>query len=243
MKNKVLSIINEEIKLFETEVDPHALLRLQQRLDLMSNNGDITPKENDTIRKNLNNIVTYEKFIPNKSYGFLLGTFKPNPKSKLYTITNKQNPGIPFYEINTPDDSNELLKDSTGDEFWAIVRNNVITTVMLRKRLQRESAGEERTVSGEHGKGGLGVDYVVPDFDKFLQLIEKEKQIQKDKEQAKLQLQEKIVNINGVLWVIDDANQRVYKKNNPNIFVAFDDVLDYPDWDDETKNDILNHIS
>jgi hypothetical protein len=242
-EHKILKIINEEVKLFETEVDSHALLRLEQRLDLMSKNGDITQEENNTIRKNLNNIISYEKFNPNKSYGFLLGTFKPNPKSKLYTITNKQNPGIPFYEINSPDDSNELLKDSTGDEFWAIVRNNVITTVMLRKRLQRESAGEERTVSGEHGKGGLGVDRVILNFDDFLQLIEKEKQVQKEKEQAKLQLQEKMVNINGVLWVIDDTNQRVYKKNNPNIFVKFDDVLEYTDWNDKTKEEILNRIS
>ena len=84
MKNKVLSIINEEIKLFETEVDPHALLRLQQRLDLMSNNGDITPKENDTIRKNLNNIVTYEKFIPNKIEGlnefYFIALFQKNDR-------------------------------------------------------------------------------------------------------------------------------------------------------------------
>jgi hypothetical protein len=232
---KLLLIINEELQMVETALEGHALDRLKERLDLMTKNGDITPKEDNTIRSTLNNIISYE-FAPNKSFGIFLGSFTPNPNSKLYTITNSHNMGVPFYEIYVADKS-EILKDSTGDEFWAVIRNNKITTVMLRKRLQREFAGNER-----NDRGGLGVDHVIPNFDKFIDTINKEKEIHKEKEQVRLKQVEKTVNIKGVAWIIDDAKQIVYKKNNPNIFVKFDDVLDYPNWDDQTKEDILNRI-
>jgi len=230
-ENKILKIINEELKSLETEIDTHALLRLEQRLDLMSNNGDITQRENDIIRKNLDNIISHN-FDPNISYGIFLGSFIPNPKSKLYTNANKFNPGISFYEIKS--DRDELLKDSTGDEFWAIVRKNRIKTVMLRKRLQRASAHKDRM-----DDGGLGVDKVIPNFDNYLQQQTDAKQQQKEPEKQ----QEKVINIKGVLWKIDDINKRLSKKNNPNTFVSFDDVLDYPDWNDNTKEQILNILA
>lgn len=235
-EKKVLKIISEEVKLFETEINDHALQRLEQRLDLMSNNGDITQRENLTIRKNLDDVITYD-FNPNKSYGIFLGSFVPNPKSKLYTDTNEYNSGIPFYEIYVSD-KNEIMKDSTGDEFWAVVRKNRITTVMLRKRLQREFAGNDRM-----DRGGLGVDFPIFNFDNFKQKADIEKQQQQQKELNKQELNKNLVKIGGVSWEIDNANERIFKKNNPNTFVTFDNFLDYPDWDDNTKEQILNILT
>ena len=226
-ENKILKIINEELKDIETEINTHTLQRLEQRLDSMSANGDITSNEDETIRKNLENIVGY-KFDPNKSYGIFLGSFIPNPKSRLYTNKNEYDPGIPFYQIFSNDGI--FAKDSTGDEMWGIVRDNTLKTVMLRKRLQRRSANKPRMEDG-----GLGVDKVIPDFDSFIQRQNDAKQQQEPEKQ-----QEKVINIKGVLWKIDDANQRIYKKNTPNTFVDFNDVLDYPEWDDNTKEQILN---
>jgi hypothetical protein len=237
--NKLLEIINEELRIFETEIDPHAVDRLKERLDKMSSNGDITPEEYGNIKKNLDDVLAFD--FDSRDYGILLGTFTPNPKSSLYTIKNPQDMGTPFYTINLPD-KNEILKDSTGDEFWGIVRGNVLKTVMLRKRKQRQFAGEKRTASGEQGKGGLGVDVIISNFSEHLAALEREKLIQKEKEQVKFKLAEKTIRINGVLWVIDDVQQRIYKKNDPNTFVLFNDVLDYPHWDDRTKEEILKRL-
>ena len=227
-ENKVLSIIKEEVQIFETKLNSHAIQRLNERLDMLTKSGDLTQREIGIIKKNLNNILSHD-FNPNESYGIFLGSFVPNPKSNLFTNTNSHNPGIPFYEIYGVG-NDELMKDSTGDEFWAVVRKNVITTVMLRKRLQREFAHNER-----NDRGGLGVNNVITNFDNYLQKSNSEKQQREPEKQ-----QEKLININGVLWIIDDVNERIYKKNNQNTFITFDNVLDYPDWDDKTKEQILN---
>lgn len=226
-ENKILKIINEELKGIETEINTHALQRLEGRLNLMGANGDITPREEETIRKNLKNVVDYN-FDPNKTYGIFLGSFIPNPKSHLYTNTNAFDPGIPFYQIFSNDGI--FANDSTGDEMWGIIRNNTIKTVMLRKRLQRRSANKPRMEDG-----GLGVDIVIPDFNNFVQRQNDAKKQQEPKKQ-----QEKLINIDGVFWKIDNANQRIFKKNNPNTFINFNDVLDYPKWDDNIKTQILN---
>ena len=59
-ENKVLSIINEEINLFETDISGHAFDQMRKRLDRMKSGGDITPEEDAEIRKNLN-IISKEK--------------------------------------------------------------------------------------------------------------------------------------------------------------------------------------
>jgi hypothetical protein len=142
-------------------LNTHAKERIESRLNKMSKNNELTLREDEIIRCNLNNILVH-KFNHKKSYGIFLGGFRPNPNSKLYTITNKWNMGIPFYEIYS-DGKDDITNDSTGDEFWVIVRENVIKTLMLRKRIQRQFANRER-----NDMGGLGVDIVIFNFDKFL---------------------------------------------------------------------------
>ena len=52
-ENKVLSIIKEEVQIFETKLNSHAIQRLNERLDMLTKGGDLTQKEIDIIKKNL----------------------------------------------------------------------------------------------------------------------------------------------------------------------------------------------
>jgi hypothetical protein len=227
--NKVLSIINEEINIFETEISVHSYQRIKERLNSMTTNNDITPQEAANIERNLSRVINYD-FKPDKSYGILLGKFNINPSSTL--VTTKHKSGT-YYEINSAD-QHDIVKDSTGNEFWGIIRENRLVTVFLRKTIQRQTAEQPRDM------GGLGVDTVIDNFEKYLQNIDSEKQLQQQKELEKQQ--QKVLRINGVWWEIDNDNQRIYKKNNPNVFVHFNDILDYPEWNDEIKDEILNMV-
>jgi hypothetical protein len=222
----------------ETQIDLHAINRLNQRLDLMANNHDISTTENDLIRRNINNVLSHD-FCAGKDYGIFLGSFTPNPKSSLYTDKNEFDPNIPFYTIDTPKghrNNDDILCDSTGDEFWGIVRKNRLKTVMLRKRLQRRSAAQDRM----NGDGGLGVDKVIMNFDSYLENLEKEAELKRQAELKALEAERKTKSINGVKWQIDDTKAIIYKKNNPDIFVKYDDIFDYSDWDNKTREDILD---
>jgi len=220
-----------DVEVFKVDVDSHAYERLKQRLDRMAKNHDITDDENNTIRNNLNAIISYG-LKPTIDFGIFLGEFKPQPISRLYTITNSHDPNIPFYEIYS-EGHGDIMVDSTGDEFWAIIRKNRLKTVMLRKKLQRRSADKER-----NNDGGLGVDKVIWDVNEFItkQEEKKEKIVETPKEK------ENTVNINGVLWVVDNSIQKVYKKNKPSISVVFNQILDNPDWSDKIKEEIMKYI-
>jgi hypothetical protein len=154
----IASIINEEIYIYESEISSHAYGRIKERLTTMSNNNDITPQEAVNIDKNVNNIINY-RFNPNKSYGIMLGRFNINPDSALTTTRHKTGS---YYEINSSD-YNDIIKDSTGNEFWGIIRGNKLITVFLRKSIQRNTAGQPRNM------GGLGVDVVIDDFNLYRQ--------------------------------------------------------------------------
>ncbi len=233
-ENKVLSIINEEINLFETDISGHAFDQMRKRLDRMKSGGDITPEEDAEIRKNLNSILTHE--FDSKDYGIFLGAFKPNPKSPLYTITNPYDPGIPFYQIFS--DDGVFAKDSTGDEMWAIIRNNVLKTVMLRKSVQRRSMNKERNVDG-----GLGVDIAIPNLEKFLANEKQKKELFQQKMLQRQQEEKSTINVDGVIWAIDTKNQKLYKKNNPNVFVTFDNILNHPAWNENTQEKVFNYVT
>lgn len=224
----VKNIIKEEI-LQEAKLNDHALHRVKERLNRMKIDNDLTPREIDIISSNLQKILEYD-FSPKKSYGILLGTFKPNPQSRLYTDTNKWDPGIPYYEIYG-EGLDDVVKDSTGEEFWAIVRENIVTTVMLRKNNQREFALNDR-----EDNGGLGVQVVSINIDNLIADIEAEKQrlAQQSNKNAN------VINIDGVKWVVDNVNQKVFQKNKPERYVALDDVFDH--FDEKTVEMIYNLI-
>jgi len=226
--NKVLTIINEEIKLFESDVTGHAFKRLNSRLKVMKDNHDITPQEAANIENNINRTAAYN-FNPSKSYGIMFGRFTINPNSSIRT---EKHPSGVYYTIDIIGEG-----DSTGNEFWGIVRNNKLITAFLRKTVQRQTA--HRGVKDK----GLGVDYIIDNFDDFLQKIETAKREREQKELERRKQEAKTINIKGVWWVIDDANERIYKKNNPNTFVTFNNLIDYPEWDDNTKEEILKILT
>lgn len=253
-KNRnIVTIITEEIENFNAKnIAQHAKQRIDGRLNKMSSRGDITSGEAQTISKNLENLIDYlDKFDPKKSYGIKLGRFNVDPKSE--TVEKRGEPFViwdrnkPYYRIWAEDREDILPTDSTGNEFWAVVRNNTLVTVMLRKDYQRESVTEPRSL----GTGGMGVDDAIDDMNEFIADGGKTKtELRKDfdtqqaiaKGEEKERMAKKIKVIDGVKWIINDEAERIQKKNNPNVFVLFDDLLDYPHWDDETKKDILNSI-
>ena len=160
MKN----IINDVIKIFETNLTNHSYSRIIQRLEIMKKNNDITNNEFNKIKNNLSSMLNYN-FNPNKSYGLKLGEFNINPESSL--ITDKHKSGI-YYTINSLD-SNDIIKDYTGNELWGIVRNNKLITVFLRKTIQRKSAENDRM------NGGLGVNEIIDNLPNYI-LAQKYKQ-------------------------------------------------------------------
>jgi len=235
--DKINKIIQEEIQKMGIEVDKHAADQIKARLDRMASDGDITQAEEAKIRGTLDKVLAHE--FDNRDYAIFLGSFVPNPNSLLYTDRNQWDMGIPFYEINING------KDSTGDEMWAIIRDGRLKTVMLRKSLQRRSAGKER-----FDDGGLGVETPIFDFDAYLQKIEQERQKKEierlRQQQAQTKKQEelkKLKQIQGVWWKVDDEKKVVHQKNKPENFVKFEDIIDYPNWDDDTKEDLIGRMN
>lgn len=144
-------------KYFTTRITGHAYDRIKERLETMTQNNDITAKEAEIIEDNLHYVLNYD-FDNYTSYGILLGKFEINPDSAL--LTQKHKTGM-YYEINSLDDR-DIIRDSTGNELWAIIRNGRLITAFLRKTIQRNTADMPRK------QGGLGVDEVVDNIRKFL---------------------------------------------------------------------------
>jgi len=138
------------------KITEHALERIMERLETMTSNNDITEEESEEIKRNLNNIINYE-FNNYSSYGIMFGKFNINLDSNL--LTEKHKTGT-YYEINSLDDK-DVIRDSTGNEFWGIIRSNKLVTAFLRKTIQRHTAEKPRN------HGGLGVEQVIDDFDNF----------------------------------------------------------------------------
>lgn len=138
----------------KTEISGHAHARIIERIVNMTNCGDISHDDANNIKLNLNLILNHE-FDYKKSYGIMLGRFNINPNSRLMTDIHKS--GI-YYVIYSMD-CNDIIKDSTGNELWCIIRYNKIITAFLRKTVQRKTACESRNA------GGLGVDFVIDNIE------------------------------------------------------------------------------
>jgi len=238
---EIKKIIKEEINIFEADIAPHAQQRVEDRLNKMVEGGHITPMEAENISMNLSKVLNYN--YGDKSYGIRLGRFHVDPKLNPELIS--MDGGRPYYRIWS-DNRDDIVKDSTGNEFWGIIRNNRLITMFLRKDYQRRSAHKPL-----NDDGGLGVDDVIDNFDDFIEnggktdgdlRKERELEIAQQNTIAKQEEANKIINIGGVNWFINDKEQRVQKKNKPTVYITFDDILDYPEWDDATKEDILNRI-
>jgi len=152
MKNRIRLLLGEILRtekpiIIEAEDSIHLLDRVRGRIDSMMDE-DLNPQVKQQILMNLDKVLTMD-FPPNKSFGILLGEFLPKPSSNLYVEVG----GIGYYQIM------EFGVDSTGDQIWVVVRNNRVTTLMLRKRIQ--------SVDLNHLKSKLDVDMVVRNIGKF----------------------------------------------------------------------------
>lgn len=98
----------------------------KERLKLRLNSLDLPTKDIIRINQELKNI-NRNSFDKKKSYGIRIIRFNPNPKSSAYVKIQ----GKPYYTI-----IDEFGKDSTGNELWAIVRENEMKTFFLRKSVQ-----------------------------------------------------------------------------------------------------------
>jgi hypothetical protein len=88
--------------------------------------------------------ISRTKFDPDKSFAYRIIKFEPDPSSPMFVEVN----GRPYYRV-----VDENGNDSTGDELWAVIRNNEIVTFFIRKSIQ--TADEQRA------KEKLRVDEVI----------------------------------------------------------------------------------
>ena len=127
LRREIRRIILEYFGLIEAEKKPHASDRLRERF-LTIPNEDISLKEKERILNNLK-VIEQHSFREDKSFAIMLGEFLPNPDS-IYYVNG-------YYLIPNPDD---LFTNSTGNQFWCIIRENKIFTIFLRKREQTQDA-------------------------------------------------------------------------------------------------------
>ena len=167
MKQLIKKLLREAL---DTE---HALERVGERI-LKMDDVDINSSKKDKILTNLElvkefNFPDYESFI------IFLGDFKPNPKSPLYVKIDNEG----YYKIV------DIVtnKDSTGDQIWAIVRNNEIKTVMLKKNTQTKN---EKQI-----EFGNNVNNVIWNIDKYIKGKENPKPKKPTKRELRLLAKQK----------------------------------------------------
>jgi len=211
MKTQILKILRETF-IPEAEVDKHTVDRVSDRV-LSIPDGDLPKEKKEKIIDKIYEISKHD-FDINESYIIFLGDFTPNPKSNLYG----EYKGIPFYDVG----------GSQGNQFWVIIRNNSIDTLMLRMSNQ--------TYNNVSNARDVRVDYAIKDFNKYIKQIEKSK-IKKKQTNIRREKQP-IVPINGVKWVVDINREIIYKKNKPSVNHRVIDMID--SVDEKTQEDIMS---
>jgi len=148
-ENFNMRIKKKNIILKEVANTNHEIERLKSRFSVFTPE-DLSNADKVKILRNISLLNSLE-LNPRESYGVRLGDFQINPNSKYYFKIGDRE----YYRLN-----NELVKDSTGNEFWVIVRNNRITTFMLRKEVQSNSES--------YLKEKLRVDNVIFDLNSIM---------------------------------------------------------------------------
>lgn len=132
-------------------ISQHQLDRISERFEVFTSK-DIKFAVKNHIKHNLA-LLGKVKLPKDKSFGIKLCHFVPNKESKHYKVVDTNRA---YYSI--VDDS--VIHDSTGDQFWVVIRHNKITTFMLRKSIQTQDL--------EHNLEKLRVDEVIIDLPKFI---------------------------------------------------------------------------
>lgn len=153
-KNFIKKILRESLQgILEAKETPHSEDRLNDRLDVLSTTNSLTTKEVSNIKNNLK-LIKDQNFPKQKSYAIKLGGFEVKKDSIYYSLTKD---GEPRYSIPNPE--NPSIK-SKGNEFWAVVRENKINTIMLSSKSQFKNTAAT--------KDRLDVDEIIFNIEKYL---------------------------------------------------------------------------
>lgn len=133
------------------QVSKHQIERIEERFNVFTSE-DISFAFKNHVKHNLT-LLGKVKLPNNKSYEIMLGSFEPKSTSKHHVVVGGNRS---YYSII----DDEVISDSTGNQFWIIVRNNKIKTFMLRKSIQ--------TADLEHNLEKLRVDEVILSLPTFI---------------------------------------------------------------------------
>jgi len=203
--NKIFikKILRESIEsILEARDTAHSIERFYGRLNLLVRNNSISPNEATNLTNNLK-LVQDHNFPSKKSYAIKLGSFKVKKESPYYGIKKS---GEEFYSV--PDTEN-TKKESNGNEFWVIVRNNNISTLMLRLKSQLKNI--------KNTKDKLDVDVVISDIGDYIEDLSRHKKSSTKFKKIKL--------TNGmIVKFYPDINKFEDIKGNE---IKLDDILDF----------------
>lgn len=163
MKGLIKKLLRESLN--EVDFAEHSLDRVKERFNKFTDE-DVNPSIKQQVLANLD-LLSQFNFPAGKSFGVLLGVIPQsqiNTESRYYR--NYLNDpaqkkfigaGNKYYSIN----DDELMSESTGNEFWIVIRNNKATTFMLRKDAQ--------TKDSEYNAEKLRVDNVIKNLRKHIE--------------------------------------------------------------------------
>jgi hypothetical protein len=146
-------VLYESAMLFESELDPHSTERMKQRFEVMTKD-DISEEEKQNIFNNLEKVVN-TNFGKRYSYAIMLGQFRPRITSKYAMKEN----GRDYYQIPAPAELRVGEKSSIGNQVWCLIRNNVVSTIFLRK--------SEQTRDLKMNSQNMVVDFSIKDINNF----------------------------------------------------------------------------
>ncbi len=149
MKGYIRKLLKEALN--EIDFGEHSVDRLIQRFETF-NDEDVPPRVKQEVIQNLN--LLKQNDLPKKSdYGIYLGGLSQNEINRdsiyyqnyldgLKTLQHDTGRDRAYYSIGKGD---EFFGDSTGNQFWLIVRGNTAATFMLRKDIQTQNSGDNKT--------------------------------------------------------------------------------------------------
>lgn len=209
MKGFIKKLLRESL-INEVYFMQHSNDRIKERIKIFSDD-DIPASVKHHIYDNID-ILHDIDLNPKKSYGVMIGSFNPDKDSPHYVGVR----GRGYYSII--DDT--VISDSTGNQFWVIVRGNKATTVMLRKEIQTKDV--------EHNKQKLNVDVIIKDLPKFY----KERQEGSNKTQKKETFKKYKLPSGDVVRYYADSNRFETLQGTP---IEMDDIFDSLPEDMQTK--------
>jgi len=219
MKALIRKLLREGLKEAEFDKGGHSIERIKQRIESIPDE-DLPFKVKEQVFYNLDRIEATD-FSKKRDFAVMVGKFRPDPNSSLF-VTDDQGRG--YYRIHTTE-PNAAIKDSTGDEFWMIIRGNVIHTFFLRKSWQ--------TKDPSLNADKLRVHHSFKNIDTVIEMLGKQKQPQQSQKKEK-----PIVNIDGVKWMVNPKDETIFKKNKPQDVYKLDDIMDK--LDEPTQEKILS---